>query len=69
MVTNQEKINELEEERRGHKVNLAGPGISEAERIAILGAIAAIDNRLASLTTQQGMFPLPVSVVFPYSLR
>ena len=69
MADLQKAINQLEEERQGHILKLDIPNVNEAREIAILGAIAAIDIRLASLTTKQGMFPPPASVVFPHSSR
>jgi hypothetical protein len=61
METLKEKIAELEEERR--------VSTDREERIALLAAITGIYNLLAALSAQQGIFPPPVSVVFPHSSR
>lgn len=69
MSTVQEESEQLKDRQRALILKLDDVKTSEQERIATLGAIAAIDNRLASLNTQLGMFSPPFPVVYPYSLR
>ena len=69
MSTIQEESEQLKDRQRALILDLDVPIITEAREIAIMGQIAAIDNRLASLNTQLGMFSPPFPVVYPYSLR